>query len=88
MLACVIRLTFSRLIAFVDVSSVGWFSYCDGDRCIHIICIHACLFYFASVMLEDKHRFKFGGVISGILYHLERLIMTWIGVLNSSILCI
>ena len=87
MLACVIRLTFSRLIAFVDVSSVGWFSIAKGIVCIHVVCIHAysSICYFASVLLEDKHRFKFGGVISGILYHLKRLRMTWIGVLESSI---
>ena len=63
-----------------------------GIVALHSCSLHSCIFfllcYFASVLLEDKHRFKFKGVISGILYHLERLIMTWIGVLNSSILCI
>ena len=59
-----------------------------GIVCIHIVAfMHVLFLLFCVLLLEDKHRFKFGGVISGILYHLERLIMTWIGVLNSSILC-
>ena len=47
-----------------------------GISAFHVVCIHACFYFvFESVTLEDKHRFKFRGVISGILYHLERLIM-------------
>ena len=46
-----------------------------GIAAFHVVCIHAYFYFvFESVTLEDKHQFKFGGVISGILYHLERLI--------------
>ena len=57
-----------------------------GIVCIHIVAfMHVLSLLFCVLLLEDKHRFKFGGVISGILYHLERSIMAWIGVLKSSI---
>ena len=47
-----------------------------GITAFHVVCIHACFYFvFESVTLEDKHRFKFGGVMSDILYHLERPIM-------------
>ena len=59
-----------------------------GIVALHSYSLHSCIFsslLFCVLLLEDKHRFKFGGVISGILYHLERSKMAWIGVLKSSI---
>ena len=75
MFVCMSLLIFSRLTAFVEMLQFGWFVRSKGDRCISYR-LHSCmfLFVFESVTLEEKHRFKFGGVISGILYHLERFI--------------
>jgi len=53
--------------------------------CIHAYCV---LFVLHLFMLEDKHWFKFGGVISGFYIYLERSIRTWIGALYSSMWCL
>jgi len=76
MSVCMSLLIFSCLTAFVEMLQFGWLIVVRGIAAFSYR-LYSCifLFVFESVTLEDKHRFKFGGVISGILYHLERLKM-------------
>ena len=58
-------------VAYSEDSMLTRITLQDSSRRRHIVAFMHCISSLCVSMLEDKHRFKFGVVISGFYIHLE-----------------